>query len=319
MKNNMNKLCFCAFIGLFTMLSTGCTTGIEGTRTIKMSRSDKRDTQPGAEQAFISTLRSEPLEEWQPGKPFLISDNKAAIIFEISSKVNVNSDSVNLTGKTIRFAGISERPTPGGDNVAVIEFHDADGAYLYNTSRKPEEALTHINGLNIPMVIDLDLVTKADSLMHGKQVWTRSRLWYDSNGNLKDGKKYVPVRIDRVLPGNMIFPLRVEFTDTAGRSAHVLMNVAAQASNHSESRTFPTIFSLSDPKLKYPQITPSNWELICNGKVAYGMTKDECRLSLGSPADVDSGYNWDYFVDVWSYKDGTYLQFKDGLLVGYRK
>ena len=85
-----------------------------------------------------------------------------------------------------------------------------------------------------------------------------------------------------------------------------------------ESRTFRNLFYLSDPKLKYPDILPSTWEAIQNGRLVKGMTKDECKLSVGNPSDVNSGHDWNSTLDVWQYPNGTYLQFQDGVLVGFR-
>lgn len=304
---------------LLWLLATSCSTGIEGTRTIKMTRNDQRDVQPGAEQVFISGLKSEPLIDWKIGKKFLISDNKASVVLELPAFYSQSQDSIKLAGKVIRYVGTTSRRTPGGNEVLIIEFEDSTSKYQYNTSLQPSVSFEKVNGLNIPMLIDLDMVARADSMLKNKQLWTLTRLWYDENGNIVDGHKFVPVHINRVQTGNMLFPLKVEFTDTAGMAASMLMNVSQQEGNGPESRTFPTLFSLTDPKLKYPGINDEHWKLICDGRVNYGMTKDECRLALGNPSEVDSGHNWDYIVDIWGYKDGTYLQFRDGLLVGFRK
>ena len=75
---------------------------------------------------------------------------------------------------------------------------------------------------------------------------------------------------------------------------------------------------MTDPKLDYPSVSQETWENICNGRVALGMTKDECRLALGNPSEVDAGHNWSSVIDVWGYRDGTFLQFQDGLLINFR-
>ena len=275
--------------------------------------------QPGQEEIFISGLQSTALADWEIGKPFLISDNKASMIFEMLRPSISEGDSLSLAGAVIRYSGTISRRTPGGDEVMIIEFQDSTTKFRYNTLRRPSESMERISGLNIPMLIDLDLVAKADSMLKGKKLWTQTRLWYNRDKNIIDGRKFAPITVERVVPGNMLFPLSVEFTDSAGRFASMLMNVAQQGGNGTESRTFSSLFSLSDPKLKYPSITDEHWALICDGRVDYGMTKDECRLALGNPSDIDTGHNWDYLVDIWGYKDGTYLQFRDGLLVGFRK
>ena len=85
-----------------------------------------------------------------------------------------------------------------------------------------------------------------------------------------------------------------------------------------ESRTFSTLFYLSDPKLRYPSIRRDVWDLIRNESVREGMTKEECKLALGNPDDVATGHDWSQTIDIWNYKNGTFLQFQDGLLTRFR-
>ena len=49
------------------------------------------------------------------------------------------------------------------------------------------------------------------------------------------------------------------------------------------------------------------------------MTKDECRLSLGNPDELQSGHNTSQTLDIWQYSDGTYLFFSDGILTNFRQ
>lgn len=305
----------------FTLVATllaGCNTGIESTRTIKMSRSEQRESHPGEEQTFINALRSEPLEAWKVGKSFFIADDRASVILEYAASEHNEAMDSGLAGRIVKYLGTISRNTPGGDAVTLIEFSDSTDVLVYNTGKTANDALS-LTGLDIPMLIDMDLVADADTLLKGRTLWTRSRLWYDKEGKPFDGRKFVPVRIDGVSAGTMLFPLRVEFTDTTGRNASMLVNISSRNGIGAESRTFQSLFSMSDPKLKYHTVSPEFWELICDGRIASGMTKDECRLALGNPAETDSGHSWESLIDVWKYNDGTFLQFKDGLLIGFRK
>ena len=85
-----------------------------------------------------------------------------------------------------------------------------------------------------------------------------------------------------------------------------------------ESRTFADLFFVADPKIRHSSIRPEIWELICEGKVKSGMTKEECKLALGNPDDVATGHDWNQTIDIWNYKNGMYLQFQDGLLTKFR-
>ena len=48
------------------------------------------------------------------------------------------------------------------------------------------------------------------------------------------------------------------------------------------------------------------------------MPRDECRLSLGAPKDVDYGRSYSSAYEQWTYSNGAYLIFEDGLLKRYR-
>lgn len=56
-----------------------------------------------------------------------------------------------------------------------------------------------------------------------------------------------------------------------------------------------------------------------NGTVTEDMTRDECRLSLGAPDNIDRRAGYSVLREVWSYENGRYLIFEDGLLRSYRQ
>ncbi len=291
--------------------ASACSTGIEKTKPITMSKYERKSLQPTPEETFMSQISSAPLKSWQKGKKFLISDNKALLVFDPNSSLNGDS----LKGTIISFTGISAKTTPGGSQEAVINFTDGKREYAYSSGKSLEVASESLTGMDIPMLIDLDLVKDAGELLIGKKVWTRSQLWYKQSGERMTGRKFVPVTITAVSPGSMVFPLRLDITDDRGEKAMLYMNIR---SSGVESRTFENMFSLSDPKLKYPAILPEVWEYIQNGRLKIGMTKEECKLSVGNPSDVNSGHDWNSTLDMWKYSNGAYLQFQDGLLVRYR-
>lgn len=304
-------------VALSAVLSS-CSTGIEGTRAIKMSRDERRQAGPTPEDATAAMITSEGVSAWRKGKPFIIADDKAAVVLVASGSGAANERNPHLAGRRLSYEGYGLRPDAGGRRVAVLEFVDSVTSYYYNTNRV-DSTISSMTGLDVPMLIDLDMVAKADSVLKGRKVWTKSGIWYDRNLSSLEGMKYVPVTITGVVPGNMIFPLRVLFADLRGMHASVYMNVSGANGIGAESRTYPALFSESDPKLRYPSISKEMWRLICEGKLALGMTKEECRLALGTPDDVVSGHDWDSLLDAWSYRNGAYLQFQDGLLVNFRR
>lgn len=300
------------FLILILIISVSCSTGIESTKTIKFSRLERKQSAPTPEEQFISAIKAPNIKDWQPGKSFLVTDDKAELVFDPSSFA---ADSIHLADKIFTYQGVSTRINPGGGEEAVVTFSDGNNIYRYSTGKTIAKVYESLSSMDIPMLIDLDLVNEVDSLLRDRKVWTKSQLWYDSDGNKIIGRKFVPVTIRNVSPGTMIFPIRLEIEDEQGKSAVLYMNVK---NSGVESRTFPSLFSFKDPKERYPDIQPEIWELIKDSKVKLGMTKEECKLSLGNPTDVNSGHDWNATLDLWHYQNGAYLRFQDGLLVAFR-
>ncbi len=293
-------------------LMVGCHTGIESTKTITLSKSERRQLEASPEEKLMEGVKAPMLSEWREGKRFLVSDNRASLVFDPYSIANGQEE---LGGKVIEYAGVTLKTTPGGADEAVIVFKTGDGSLQYSTGKNSKDAAVSISSMDVPMLIDLELVSRVKDLLVGRKVWTRSQLWYDRDGNKMDGRKFVPVEIVDVTPGTMVFPLKVDLTDENGNPAMMYMNAGTAGI---ESRTFQNLFSLSDPKDRYPSIHQDVWDLIQRGKVRVGMTKEECKLALGNPSDVNSGHDWNSTIDFWQYPNGSYLRFQDGLLVSFR-
>lgn len=289
-----------------------CSTGIEHTKTISLSKNDRKALEPSAEELFIRQVAVPYLSEWKPGKSFLVSDDRISLVLDAAS---VASGKAPQSGSRLTFLGTETKTTPGGNDELVIIFEGEGQIFKYSTSKDPESARIKVSSMDIPMLIDLELVEKVNALLSGKNVWTKSQLWYDSAGNKINGKKFVLVKIIDVMPGNMVFPLKLNISDSEGQHAVIYMNLKNAGT---ETRTFPSLFSLSDPKDRYQAIQPETWSLIQQGKVKIGMTKEECKLSIGNPDDVNSGHDWNNTIDIWSYTNGAFLRFQDGLLIDFR-
>ncbi|MDE6397581.1 MAG: hypothetical protein K2K84_09950, partial [Muribaculaceae bacterium] len=83
-------------------------------------------------------------------------------------------------------------------------------------------------------------------------------------------------------------------------------------------RNFDTQFSSENPRKKYPRITDEVWDLIQHSRVRNGMTPDECRLALGAPDSYRRVPTTAGMVEYWSYYNGSFLTFEDGVLVRFR-
>ncbi len=295
-----------------TIATTSCFTGIEGTKKIELTRDDRKLTEPSQEELFIGEVTATPLPLWKTGHLFVATDNNAALIFN-QKGLPADPNSLALQGKMLIYEGLSTTSRPDGSQATEIIF-STDGKQLrYELPRRvnPDSLLSS----ELPMLVDTEILQKADSLLKGRKVWTRTSLCYTPEGDRVSRMKYSPVTILGVKPGNRNFPLRVEYKEEDGRHYTALMSFDRSAA---DSRPFGTLFSLDDPRLSYPDIEDDVWQAIRNARVKQGMTKDQCRLSLGNPKEVRARHDYSSTIDIWIYPDGKMLQFEDGLLKYYK-
>lgn len=306
---------YTVIILMFAMAFSSCFTGVEGTKKISLSKEDKKAIAPSEEEEFFKPVAGQPLSIWNKGKEFIAADNKTVLIFD-QEGLPIDLDKTAIGGNVLKYERIESRISPNGKMNAVIVFSCGEVSYKFNTGKTPDEAAVQVTSDQIPMMIDLDMVKSARNLLIGKMLWTRSPLWYDSEGNRISGRKFVPVTVTDVTPGTLVFPVKVSFSDEFGKTAWAFLNFG---NSGKESRSFANLFSLTDIRKKYPGIEDDVWNTICNSKVKSGMTKLECKLSLGNPAEVDSGHDYTQTLDLWHYADGTVLWFEDGLLTRFRQ
>lgn len=296
-------------------LLSSCFTGIESTKKINLTREDKKLQNPTPEEKFMSQLLPSRLEDWERGKSFIVSDNKALmVIVPVEGLLPVAPDSIK--GKILQFEGVESKINVNGDLTVTLIFTDNIYRYAYDTGKEFQDAMQTVKSDQIPMLIDVDMVNGARKLLKGKKLWTKSPLWYDSTGERIDGKRFVEVTIVDVQSGNLVFPLQLEIVTDDGSTAYLYMNYGSE---DNESRSFANLFSLSDIRKNYPSIDEETWNYISQGKVRLGMTKEECKLALGNPTDLNTGHDYSQTLDIWRYDNGRILWFEDGRLVRIRQ
>ena len=84
------------------------------------------------------------------------------------------------------------------------------------------------------------------------------------------------------------------------------------------SRRFESLLTLSDPRLRWRNIDDATWRNIVEGRVVAGMTREQVRLAVGAPSDVDrragNGSSGVVF-ETWVYPSGRLVRFEDGFVV----
>ena len=299
---------------LVAALFTSCFTGIESTPRISSGDVRKRDaanTTP--EQLFLSEVKPLPPAQWREGKRFFVTDDKISIIFQ-SQLSSIDS----LTGKDLVFNRFETVPSVTGTGATVVVFTSPgfDNELRYRVNF-PVEDINSRDRLEIPFSVERYVVEKVDSAMRGNEYYISTPKWFATDDNhAVNGRRHIPVRITRVEPGTYIYPLRVFFTPSDREGEFWIPMTIGD--DRAATRNFSTVFNFENPRKRYPNITDETWALITNSRVAAGMTRDECRLALGAPNNYRTLPVYNAIVEQWSYDDGLYLIFEDGILTRYR-
>lgn len=303
LKHNLKFMAAAIFAAAIGFCLQSCFTGIEHTGHIKLSKEDRQTAQRiSQDEAFMSEIHGVTADLWKPSRMFVPVGERSSWVFDNPKE--------NPAGKHLAFVKAEEFVTPGGTSRILLVFNDSVGnVYRYPSTRTK---LSSICSTELPMLLDYTLVSQLDSLMRGRELWIKTSDWLTPDKNSKTGRKFDKVKITRVLSGTENLPYLVEFTSSDGSTALVRMS---QTTGTLATRPFHTIFSLQNPRDRYPGISDEVWTLIQQGKVSMGMTKQECSLALGPAHNVETYHDYSKLIDIWTFDNGLMLRFEDGILV----
>ncbi len=298
-----------------------CSTGIDSTGKIKLSKKDLKSQEPTAEERLLSDVKPSYIKDWKQGKPFYVLDERVRVVLTAANReAQAASDSLITPGTILHYQGFETTQAPNGFYNTIIALTDGDRLYTYNTGRKSPDNVTAapVRSDELPMMLDPEIMNGVKQKLADLSLWTLTRLWHNpETGSQVSGKKYAEVKVKDVVPGDKVFPLKVIFTEPNDTTPYALFITPGPSGI--SSRSFDSQFSLSDPRLKYPKIEPEVWDKICRGSLANGMTKLECRLALGSPASSDEQPGYSSLYEKWTYPGGVVLNFTDGILTSFRQ
>lgn len=295
------------------ILLYGCFTGIESTPKITSKDLNRENIRTTDEDRLLADIAYQPFSDWRRGKEFFVTDAKLEMALEHTSSA------IPAAGAVIRFDTIREVPSVSGSHDTELLFTtDGHGTLVYHINTTPDK-LAERQRVTIPFTIELSVVDSVRNRLKGKEVYIKTPTWYDVSGDhTLHGMKYVKVTIDDVVPGDLVYPTRVVFTpDTVAATDQVSIYMAADDAK--STRSFASLFSLTDPRLNYPSITDHVWDNIRHSRVEKYMTREECRLALGSPHSVRNHNVITAIEEMWLYDNGVYLIFEDGILTSFRQ
>ena len=297
------------------LMLVSCFTGVEGTKKVSdkdVSKAISR-SQTAVKKQDLLVAYKDSVPAWRHGKRFYVTDSQVKLIFAPSN--SVNSDTLQLAGKTLVYDGYSEGGVLDNRKTVNLMFSDGNNKYIYPTNKEIQEFNSQFQ---IPFLIDEDMVAFYSKQLSNKDFWIKTALWYDvKSERMIKGRQFVKVHVDRVEPGNKVFPLKVVFSAIdGGQKAFVWIATNVEVM---KDRDFGSLFTTEDLREKHKDITNENWARITNSQVVEGMTKEECRLSLGTPKQVRQRPTYDGLNEIWYYDGGSFLLFADGLLKEFRK
>lgn len=302
-----------------------CFTGVESTPKIDSSELKRaKAAKVSEEEIYMSSVSPQPASQWKEGKLLIVTDPKIRMVLTLGE----GGIPFLEAGDKLEFKKFVSVPSMMGND---------DTEAVFSSSRYPDlrfrisstvESLLGENSqsLEIPFTVDPLVAAQADRLIKSnpRECYILTSIWYDpltEKETLAGGYRLVPVKLDSVSPGNHIYPLKIYFhvADSELNGTERGRGEKMVFASPSSTRSFATLFTFSNPRKKHPEITSETWSLIINSRVREGMTKEECRLALGSPSTVDSSPTRTGDIERWGYSDGIYLLFNpEGMLIRYR-
>lgn len=295
-----------------------CFSEIESTPKISYKDLKRQRIELTAEQIFASAFTADSIAKWRAGRLFKVSDQRASLqYFPLPGR-----HAELLPGDTILFLGMREVPSILGGNAAELIFRKknvVEDTLIYRPGRSRSQ-LMDAGILRLPFVVDLGVVDRVNSLIKGKELYTRTDHWLREDGSDFIGRKFVRVRIANVDALDENYPFLVSFVSMERTGEEGSMPMSYTVKDETPAlRGFENLFLMKDPRSQYPQISAPRWELIRSGKLEEGMTTLEASLAIGAPKEVDRRPDQSILYERWSYPGGIYLIFEDGLLVRFNK
>ena len=299
---------------MLLLMSYSCYTATESTPRIgevEVAKIVKTEEERVMEMYFVQ----HGCQTWRQGKAFAYVDDALSPVLRPEKSGAVFEK--GLRGKVFTYEGYREENLYGDKALVTLIFSCDSLSYTYSTGK----TMTEIAEANyvplIPSFVDMDDVAMARSLFLGKQLYILTNHWYDETGELFAGRKLVPVTVVSIEPGNNVLPLAISFIDDRGVTGTVFMSVKSSA--YTQILTFDRLFSYTDPRTKYKEITDEVWAAVTEARLLKGMTKEECKLAIGLPSEVRKIPTYSGLKEQWIYNTGAYLLFSDGILDSFRQ
>lgn len=305
----MNRIihCLCLFL-FFCLVSPGLLWG----------RTKKGESQgPQSVSDLLSGLGEEAPALWHQGMPFIFMSDRIAL--SLTPEVPLPEvDTLNMKGTRWIYDSMVSEEDWMGQQLLQLRFISPQGrAYRYSTGRPMSAVSDTAYHPAISVLYPESHIVRTDSIFRSRTLYilyNDARVFYpaDTLPGTSIHQKFVPVQVDSVTVGTEVAPLCVHFTNS-GEKGYFYASLPGSRQT-STSTPLTRYFSLTDPYLPHPDITPEIWSVIQQSQVRVDMTAEEVRLAWGRPSRVERKPSRTGVIEYWYYSNNRVLQMWDGRL-----
>lgn len=249
-------------------------------------------------------------EKYDKSTRFLVRCNKRTetVMGHYPIKINVQgggrSNIADLNNCFVRFKSIRRQSMSFTTNTSVnpqMTFETEDGTTL------TFDCKTEADFIQLPYLFYVNDIESARIVLIGVKVWgTRETMF-----------PYAPLTIIGVGIGKSTkCQHEILVIDGQGKKYSIQTNLSLTnaLTLEDEDNIFIDYYKFSDPEKAFPRIPKSDWNLIRQGKIRMGMSKDACNLSWGEPDDINTSKGSWGAHEQWVYPNNRYVYFDNGKL-----
>jgi len=274
-----------------------------------------------------------PIHRFEAGMEFFLplNQSKGSQMYDFFLQKDADENGFHKTeliydeyaGKKFTLLKVDERQGIGGLRtffVFQVEGQEELVEYRVMMGKSALEALERKGIGQIKYLIAQKDVQEAQELV-GKTVYIKEFGFkkYGEQGATKSvhplHKKFFAAEVIKVEEGVSLAPVRIvfEMPDKSLAYHDVVMSGTNIDPSFSQEGAFDKFISFDNPKIAF-EGSEIIWSLICSGKIATSMTKEQVKLTWGEPLGVIK----DGDREQWEFHGNSYVVFKNNKVVEIR-
>ena len=254
---------------------------------------------------------------WAVGDTFIYLTPKLNVV--LRPAIPSFNDTTNYFNRVFTFEGIKTVTDWHNNSLINLEFSSNGKRFSYSTNKTLEQFADSTYNPLIGGLYRLKELKEAKDILTGQKLYLLTDQYRSLDGKLSSSnKKFVEVEILELKTDSIESPVEVIFADEKGDKYSISTRFSSTLQAESDNN-FSDIFSKVNPRERYKNIEGDVWEVIQNGQLKEGMTKDDVVLSIGRPNNIDKTATYTGWRELWQYDNGTVITFHDGRIIAFRK